>query len=217
MFLSQSAASSYSRQRLRARDVKLFAVSAPFPKRKPDSVRHSAKHTGEVQRNVFRRICRLWARAELSWVARGVQGAPSGGAAPASLAISGQSTPSSSQPPACCVERDMHRHLIYNSVAVCEREGERWAGRAVSLLQQQHHSACSSSRQGTEATARGDSGSLTSAIGGHHTCRHSTQREGTVLVEIGFSESKCCADSLSVCPTPVCVHTHENVRTLKIL
>ena len=23
-----------------------------------------------------------------------------------------------------------------------------------------------------------------------------------------FSESNCCADSLSVCPTPVCIHTH---------
>ena len=34
-----------------------------------------------------------------------------------------------------------------------------------------------------------------------------------------FSESKCCADSLSVCPTPVCIPTHKNdhVRTLKIL
>ena len=33
-----------------------------------------------------------------------------------------------------------------------------------------------------------------------------------------FSESKCCADSLSVCPTLVCmICTHKNVRTLKIL
>ena len=32
-----------------------------------------------------------------------------------------------------------------------------------------------------------------------------------------FSESKCCADSSSVCPTPVCIRTHRNVRTLKIL
>ena len=33
-----------------------------------------------------------------------------------------------------------------------------------------------------------------------------------------FPESKCCADSLSVCPTPVCLRTHKNdhVRTLKI-
>ena len=33
-----------------------------------------------------------------------------------------------------------------------------------------------------------------------------------------FPGQKCCADSLSVCPTPVCVHTHTNdhVRTLKI-
>ena len=28
-----------------------------------------------------------------------------------------------------------------------------------------------------------------------------------------FSESKCCADSLSVCPIPVCIRTHKNVRT----
>ena len=36
---------------------------------------------------------------------------------------------------------------------------------------------------------------------------------------VSFSESKCCADSLSVCPTPVCIRTHKNdhVRTLKIL
>ena len=32
-----------------------------------------------------------------------------------------------------------------------------------------------------------------------------------------FSKSDCCADSLSVCPTPVCSRTHKNVRTLKIL
>ena len=33
------------------------------------------------------------------------------------------------------------------------------------------------------------------------------------------SESKCCADSLSVCYTPVCIRTHNNVglRALKIL
>ena len=31
-----------------------------------------------------------------------------------------------------------------------------------------------------------------------------------------LSESKCCADS-SVFPTPVCVRTHTNVRTLKIM
>ena len=30
---------------------------------------------------------------------------------------------------------------------------------------------------------------------------------------------KCCADSLSVCPAPVCIRTHKNdhVRTIKIL
>ena len=29
----------------------------------------------------------------------------------------------------------------------------------------------------------------------------------------------CCVDSLSVCPTPVCIRTHKNdhIRTLKIL
>ena len=32
-----------------------------------------------------------------------------------------------------------------------------------------------------------------------------------------FSESKCCTDSLSVCPTPVWISTHKNVRTLRIL
>ena len=32
-----------------------------------------------------------------------------------------------------------------------------------------------------------------------------------------FSESKCCADSLSVCPNPVCTCTHKNVCTVKIL
>ena len=34
-----------------------------------------------------------------------------------------------------------------------------------------------------------------------------------------FSESKCCAGSLSVCLTPVCIRTHknDNVLTLKIM
>ena len=32
-----------------------------------------------------------------------------------------------------------------------------------------------------------------------------------------FSELKCCADLLSVCPTPVYTRTHKDVRTLKIL
>ena len=34
-----------------------------------------------------------------------------------------------------------------------------------------------------------------------------------------FPSQKSCADSLSVCPTPVCTHMHKNddVRTLKIL
>ena len=34
-----------------------------------------------------------------------------------------------------------------------------------------------------------------------------------------FPSQKCCADSLSVCPTPMCVHTHTNdhIRMLKIL
>ena len=34
-----------------------------------------------------------------------------------------------------------------------------------------------------------------------------------------FPSQKCCADSLLVCPTPVCIRIHENdhVRTLKIL
>ena len=34
-----------------------------------------------------------------------------------------------------------------------------------------------------------------------------------------FSSQKCCADSLSVCPIPVCIRKHKNdhVRTLKIL
>ena len=34
-----------------------------------------------------------------------------------------------------------------------------------------------------------------------------------------FPSQKCCADSLSVCPTPVCIHTHMNdqLRTLKIM
>ena len=34
-----------------------------------------------------------------------------------------------------------------------------------------------------------------------------------------FLSQKCCADSLSVCPTPVCIRTHKNehIRTLKIL
>ena len=34
-----------------------------------------------------------------------------------------------------------------------------------------------------------------------------------------FLSQKCCADSLSVCPTPVCIRTHKNdhVRTIKIL
>ena len=27
---------------------------------------------------------------------------------------------------------------------------------------------------------------------------------------------KCCADSLSMCPTPVCIRTNDYVRTLKI-
>ena len=34
-----------------------------------------------------------------------------------------------------------------------------------------------------------------------------------------FSESKCCADSLLVCPTPMCICTHKNdhIHMLKIL
>ena len=34
-----------------------------------------------------------------------------------------------------------------------------------------------------------------------------------------FPSHKCCADSLSVCPIPVCIRTHKNkyVRTLKII
>ena len=32
-----------------------------------------------------------------------------------------------------------------------------------------------------------------------------------------FSESKSCADSLLVCPTPVCIRMHKNVRTIKML
>ena len=34
-----------------------------------------------------------------------------------------------------------------------------------------------------------------------------------------FPSQKCCADSLSVCPTPVCIrkHTIDHVRTLKIM
>ena len=39
---------------------------------------------------------------------------------------------------------------------------------------------------------------------------------GAQVKFVSFSESKCCADS-SVCPTPVCISTHKNVRTLKIL
>ena len=41
-------------------------------------------------------------------------------------------------------------------------------------------------------------------------------RKKTVRV---FSESKCCADSLSLCPTAVCIRTHKNdhVRTLQIM
>ena len=33
-----------------------------------------------------------------------------------------------------------------------------------------------------------------------------------------FPCQKCCADSLSVCPTPVCIRTHTNdhVRTLQM-
>ena len=33
---------------------------------------------------------------------------------------------------------------------------------------------------------------------------------------VSFSESKCCADWLPVCPTPVCLHTRktDHVRTL---
>ena len=36
---------------------------------------------------------------------------------------------------------------------------------------------------------------------------------------VSFSKSKCCADSLSVYPTPVCICMHKNdhVRTLKIM
>ena len=35
----------------------------------------------------------------------------------------------------------------------------------------------------------------------------------------GFPESKCCADSLLVCPTPGCIITHKNdhIRTLTML
>ena len=34
-----------------------------------------------------------------------------------------------------------------------------------------------------------------------------------------FPSQNCCADTMSMCPTPVCIHTHKNdrVRTLKIL
>ena len=37
--------------------------------------------------------------------------------------------------------------------------------------------------------------------------------------EKSFPEPKCCADSLSVCPTPVCIRTHKNdhVRMFKII
>ena len=34
-----------------------------------------------------------------------------------------------------------------------------------------------------------------------------------------FPSQKCCADSLSACPTPECIRTHKNdhVRTLRVL
>ena len=43
-----------------------------------------------------------------------------------------------------------------------------------------------------------------------------SEHKKTVTV---FPSQKCCTDSLSVCPTPVCIRTHQNdhVRTLKIL
>ena len=45
-------------------------------------------------------------------------------------------------------------------------------------------------------------------------------RRSTRTICESFSESECCADSLSVvCPPPVCIRTHKNdhVRRLKIL
>ena len=47
--------------------------------------------------------------------------------------------------------------------------------------------------------------------------RGSNPVRSTNKIYESFSESKCCAGSLLVCPTPVCIHTHKHVCTLRIL
>ena len=47
--------------------------------------------------------------------------------------------------------------------------------------------------------------------------RGSKPVKSTRTISESFSESKCCADSLSECPTPVCTRMHKNVCTLNIL